>query len=341
MRKINVISIDIHRDEGYQDPVTGKRKYNYHAHVIADWTNHKTGKTAKLHKQDASEMQIALAESLKMECRVPKKVTGARHLTPAEQREKAAAKHTIELQARNEELKGENRELEESLRLSIEKQKKDLRDLCGAYQDRGRDEVKRYDQYQNYGIKIGLLTPQPEEQKVRDALEEHSAIDVSSMDAKELMREQAILHGLIMVMWNIIQSIWEKIANSLKEHFSLLPKERLEHEIKLQAEKDSAVLEMNKALVAAKEAIKERDHLKEEKAQWANEKESWLRDFRNIADTLVNMSTPDKISKYESQGLHKMIGPKLWAAAKSKKEAQSGSINNGQSQSGGLKKSRR
>lgn len=340
-RGIHVISIYIHRDEGYEDPVTGTRKYNYHAHIIADWMDYTTGRTAKLHQEDFSEMQKALAESLQMECGVPKKVTGARHLTPSEQREKAAAEHAIELQSRNVELEKEKRALEETLRSGRENYKSGLRDICRAYQSQGRADVNLYDQIQSDGMKIGALKPQPEEQKVRDDLEEHSAIDVSSMDVEALMREQTILHDLIIRMLNAIKNIWRQIANSIKEHFALLPKESLERELHLQAEKDAAVLEMNKALVVAKEAIKERDHLKEEKAQWANEKESWLRDFRNIADTLVNKSTPDQILKYESQGIHKMIGPQIWADAKSKKEAQSKSLNNGQSRGGGIKISRR
>ena len=73
---VHVISIDIHRDEGYQDPVAGERKYNYHAHIIADWTDHETGKTAKLNKDDMSEVQTVLADALGMERGESKEVTG-------------------------------------------------------------------------------------------------------------------------------------------------------------------------------------------------------------------------------------------------------------------------
>ena len=340
-RGIHVISIYIHRDEGYEDPVTGTRKYNYHAHIIADWMDYTTGRTAKLHQKDFSEMQKALAESLQMECGVPKKVTGARHLTPAEQREKAAAEHAIELQARNEELERKNKELEETLKSSLERQKKQWRVICLAYQYSGRKDVKIYDQLRSQSMKIGILKPETEDQKVRDDLYEHSNISVLSMDVSELMREQSILQNLIIEMWNVIHRICAKISKITLKLLASSPKERLAHEIQLQAEKDAAIQEKNKVRGEAKEAIEERDHLKEEKEKWTIERESWLRDFENIASTLIHMSTPDQILRYESRGLHKMIGPKLWAAAKSKKEAQSGSINNGQSQSGGLKKSRR
>ena len=101
---VRVISIDIHRDEGYQDPATGERKYNYHAHIIADWTDRVTGKTAKLNKADMSAVQTVLADALHMERGESKEVTGKDHLTPAQQREKAAAERAARLEARAAEL---------------------------------------------------------------------------------------------------------------------------------------------------------------------------------------------------------------------------------------------
>ena len=102
---VTVISIDIHRDEGYEDPVSHERKYNYHAHVIADWTNHLTGKTAKLTAKDMSELnQVVLPAALGMEAGVSKDVSGEEHLTPQQQREKAAAKHEAELRKKVAEL---------------------------------------------------------------------------------------------------------------------------------------------------------------------------------------------------------------------------------------------
>lgn len=107
---VQVISIDIHRDEGHTDPLTGERKYNYHAHVIADWTDHITGKTAKLNKADMSEVQTVLADALGMERGESKEVTGKDHLTPAQQREKAAAKHTAQLEAKAAQLQDQVKE---------------------------------------------------------------------------------------------------------------------------------------------------------------------------------------------------------------------------------------
>lgn len=111
-RGVHVISISLHRDEGHEDPVTGERKYNYHAHIIADWTDHETGKTAKLNAKDMSELnQAVLPTALGMEAGTSKTVTGAEHLTAQQQREKAAAENTRRLQAENRELRTENQGL--------------------------------------------------------------------------------------------------------------------------------------------------------------------------------------------------------------------------------------
>lgn len=121
---VRVISIDIHRDEGYQDPLTGERKYNYHAHIIADWTDRVTGKTAKLNKADMSELQTVLADALGMERGESKELTGKDHLTPAQQREKAAAKHAAQLEAENQALVAENSALRtEQATLAAERDK--------------------------------------------------------------------------------------------------------------------------------------------------------------------------------------------------------------------------
>lgn len=56
----------IHNDEGHIDK-RGKAKYNYHAHIVFDWTNKETGKTLKLTKSDMSEIQTITADVLEME----------------------------------------------------------------------------------------------------------------------------------------------------------------------------------------------------------------------------------------------------------------------------------
>jgi hypothetical protein len=54
--------IHIHRDEG-----KSREDLNYHAHMLFDWTDQKTGNTLKLTKVDLSQIQTIVAQSLKME----------------------------------------------------------------------------------------------------------------------------------------------------------------------------------------------------------------------------------------------------------------------------------
>lgn len=81
-----VIRIDLHHDEGYQDD-TGNRKYNHHAHIIIDYIDHATGRSVKLSKEDISQLQKVVADSLGMERGTPKEITGKKHLDTSEYRE--------------------------------------------------------------------------------------------------------------------------------------------------------------------------------------------------------------------------------------------------------------
>ena len=92
----NVIRLDLHKDEGYKDEVTGERKMNYHAHLVVDCLDHQTGRTVKLSAEDMSlkkGIQRIIADALGMECGIPKAITGAEHRDQWQQREYAAAQN--------------------------------------------------------------------------------------------------------------------------------------------------------------------------------------------------------------------------------------------------------
>ena len=93
-----VIRIDLHRDEGHTDAVTGERKHNHHAHLVLDFIDHRTGKSVKLSKQDTSELQTVLAEALHMERGTSVNETGARHLAAQEYREKKAGENLARIE---------------------------------------------------------------------------------------------------------------------------------------------------------------------------------------------------------------------------------------------------
>jgi hypothetical protein len=65
---IKAIQIYTHKDEGhYKDQEKKEWKPNLHAHIVFDWTNHETGKSIKLNRQDLAQMQTLLADTLDMD----------------------------------------------------------------------------------------------------------------------------------------------------------------------------------------------------------------------------------------------------------------------------------
>ena len=108
---INVISIDLHHDEGHADPDTDDLKQNHHAHIIVDWLDHSTGKTVKIDKEVCKEMQTVLAESLGMERGTPKEDTGIEGLSAIEYKKKMATAHVRQLKQELKELESRNAEL--------------------------------------------------------------------------------------------------------------------------------------------------------------------------------------------------------------------------------------
>ena len=63
---IDIFQIAIHKDEGYKNSKQ-QLKLNLHAHLVADWTDHRSGKSLKLGRNDMAEMQTICAEVLGME----------------------------------------------------------------------------------------------------------------------------------------------------------------------------------------------------------------------------------------------------------------------------------
>ena len=64
---IRTIQAYVHKDEGHKNKETGEWKPNYHAHMVFDWTDQKTGKSVKLKRQDLAEVQTIVAETLGLE----------------------------------------------------------------------------------------------------------------------------------------------------------------------------------------------------------------------------------------------------------------------------------
>jgi hypothetical protein len=138
---IKIFQIAIHKDEGY---IKGKDgKLNLHAHLVADWTDHETGKSLKLNRDDMSEMQTITAEVLGMERGVS---SDKQHLSAiqykaqaeqqradkerkkAEENKKAAEKALLKLSNAQEETKAiyDNIEVEKAVRTQLNSEIEDL-----------------------------------------------------------------------------------------------------------------------------------------------------------------------------------------------------------------------
>lgn len=88
---IKAFQIHIHRDEGHSKAKDWKP--NLHAHMVFDWTD-KGGRSIKLNRQDMSEMQTMLSDSLQMERGVS---SDKKHLTALQFKTEAEEKNLIQL----------------------------------------------------------------------------------------------------------------------------------------------------------------------------------------------------------------------------------------------------
>jgi hypothetical protein len=87
---IKTIQAYTHKDEGHYDKITEVWKPNLHAHMVFDWTDHETGKSLKLDKQDISELQTIVAEELGLERGISSDV---KHLNAIQYKEEQAKKN--------------------------------------------------------------------------------------------------------------------------------------------------------------------------------------------------------------------------------------------------------
>lgn len=245
---LKVVRIDLHHDEGYTDLLTKERNHNHHAHVVVDWVNHETGRTAKLDDRDASEMQTQIALSLGMERGESKTITGKEHLSTDRQRAKAEAAELERVKQKNDELKKEN----EALR---EQNREELSLSCSNLQEVGRNTVTHFDS--TLLLANGAVPPTKQEQEARDSLDEESKRDLTKMTHEQLIKEDATLRGLIGRTFKAIDRIGKKIieiANNVPRLslFSSRQRELLAREAEMEQKVADAQSEAEKAVEQAK-----------------------------------------------------------------------------------------
>ena len=119
---IKALQVHLHRDEGHYEVPGDENTWvpNYHAHIIWDWMDWKTGKSIKLNAADMSRMQDMVAEALDMERGQKKSETGLDHLERNDFIPQKQEKEKKRLEVEKEKAEKEAKEAKEQARLAKE-----------------------------------------------------------------------------------------------------------------------------------------------------------------------------------------------------------------------------
>lgn len=244
---IEIMRIDLHKDEGYLDEETGQYSMNYHAHVVASFLDWNTGKTVKPNSQAMSEMQTILALALDMERGVMKKDTGAKYLNHQEYRQmkeefnvlkNISKKLDEEILDKTNHLNNLNKEIKQAetkfkglstMLINIEAQKDNIEAQIAALEDEYAEsneqlELKRSE----------LLAKLAEiEEKISDKTQkrkeaERKLIELAKEKNKlqehydELMREKVKIEPDVFekVQNDVNATMWEEATREMKNDFS-------------------------------------------------------------------------------------------------------------------------
>lgn len=182
---IEIIRIDLHKDEGYYDKDTGKYNMNYHAHVVASFLDWNTGKTVKPNGQAMSEMQTILAMALDMERGERKADTGREYLDHPQYREMMEAvdgekeKVKAELADKQQQFDTINTELAKATKklkglttmiANLEEQRDNIEAQIAALEDEYQDATK------------GTV------KKIKELKEQLAALDTKLLDKQQKLR---------------------------------------------------------------------------------------------------------------------------------------------------------
>lgn len=125
----------IHNDEGHTT-LEGDLKYNYHAHLVFDWTD-ENGKSLKLDKNDLSNIQTLTAEVMQMERgEFQSKSLSLNH---KEYRGFMEVKDKLEMEIKRE----LTREQEKQLREEIVQKREELKAIKNENKERNRGGIPR------------------------------------------------------------------------------------------------------------------------------------------------------------------------------------------------------
>lgn len=308
---VHVIRIDLHHDEGHTDLLTGIRQYNHHAHIVCDWVNHDTGKTAKLSKQDMTEAQTRLASALRMERGISKTITGADHLSPDQQRAKAAAEEVKKLETKKSELE-QNVATTAKIVMGVKAAAvTTLQSVCTQLQKSSKETVKSFDTICKLAIE-----PTKAEIDSRNKLEQE-ATGALPDDITALQSKAAILHDLLLQVTTAIHRIGHRLQKLAKDipfwkKPRLAQKAALEAQISAAEQKAEEATKMEKwALNRAKECETQASETLEQLRRSNRLKESAENKLDNIADHLTLLDDA-YVNFLERKGLKDDVGRDRW-----------------------------
>lgn len=190
-----VIRIDLHRDEGHTDAVTGERKHNHHAHLVLDFIDHRTGKSVKLSKQDTSELQTVLADALHMERGTSVNETGARHLAAQEYRERKAGENAARLEAKAAQLQVETDRAQRSMEEAQQREAEAVQRAEEAEKAASREQLRS--NLADAGARVaglfgrGALAEAKADREARDAAEKEAAEARAAAEKAQKAQKQA------------------------------------------------------------------------------------------------------------------------------------------------------
>lgn len=156
---IETLQIHMHKDEGHflkDQPEVWKP--NLHAHMVFDWTDHKTGKCISLKRFQLTEMQDIVAEVLQME---RGQSSNVKHLNSLQFKNKMEAQNMQQLLAENQKLKEENERLMVGQSL-----KKGLSKLVGTDTDTAKikELEKNYNELYKQYLQLGEMNQKLKQQ---------------------------------------------------------------------------------------------------------------------------------------------------------------------------------
>lgn len=241
---IKAFQIYTHKDEGhFIDEQSKEWKPNLHAHILFDWTNHETGKSIKLNRQDMAQLQTLLAESLGMERgissdKVHLKAQQFKNEAEIKQLESILAERQENIRKAEEELK--NAKLKDNTSKALGRAIGKIYELMGA--TKGEKKLQELNQ-ENIDLKTkiqedtqliqSLKEKHEREKKSRDFFRENYHKALSVIEERKLQTKKITLEILNLMKQNNIPTTALKNTHTaafINQGLQYLKEEKVNHE---------------------------------------------------------------------------------------------------------------